>query len=190
MSLMRPVTARPNRNRPGTLLSGRISQSFQGTFSGGTGWKKRGKNGIWRGKRWWFKGSNKVAPNLHLAIDYAAPEGTPIHAPHAGKIIAQGVDSYDGARYLYLEVKVGRVYKVVLAFWHIKAGSFRLNVGDTVRRGQVIASVGATGHVTGPHLHFEVWRVLRGTLIRYMYRLATRFDPQPFVEGRHLTEIV
>lgn len=54
--------------------------------------------------------------------------------------------------YIALDIGGGR-----FAFYeHLKSGSVRVNVGERVRRGQVIGAVGFTGHSTGPHLHFHV----------------------------------
>jgi len=54
--------------------------------------------------------------------------------------------------YVALDLGDGR-----FAFYeHLKPGSVRVNIGDRVRRGQVIAQLGFTGHSTGPHLHFHV----------------------------------
>lgn len=166
---------------------GRRTQDFDGHFS----WERPGYlkivNGIKRGWRTWRKGSTKYT-HLHLGIDYANAEGTPILACKAGKIIAQFTDS-DGARVIYQEVRVGRVYKIIAVYWHLKAGSFRLPKGAIARQGQVIASMGSTGKSTGPHLHFGLWRVLRGTPVRLMYSTATHIDPQPFINGKHLYEV-
>lgn len=57
----------------------------------------------------------------------------------------------DAGNYVAIDIGRGRY-----AFYeHLKQG-VRVKPGERVRRGQVIASVGATGHVTGPHLHFHV----------------------------------
>jgi murein DD-endopeptidase MepM/ murein hydrolase activator NlpD len=52
-----------------------------------------------------------------------------------------------------------------------------LNVGDQVKRGQIIGHVGATGNVTGPHLHFETWE--KGNV---------KVDPRKFMAARGVKE--
>ncbi len=58
---------------------------------------------------------------------------------------------------------------VVTGYAHALEGSFRVNVGDYVKAGQQLSSIGTTGNSTGYHLHFEVW--LDGT----------RVNPLPYV---------
>ncbi len=88
--------------------------------------------------------------SLHAGIDMAAPTGTPIRAAHAGVVTKAGW------------VWHGYGISVVLSngggVWTHYAHQSRLNVrvGQSVAAGQVIGYVGATGDVTGPHLHFEV----------------------------------
>ncbi len=86
---------------------------------------------------------------LHSGIDIAAPNGTSIKAPAAGKVI------YDGWLRGYGRVVVldhGRGYSTLYA--HLSASLVKEN--QIVKAGAVIARVGKTGNTTGYHLHFEV----------------------------------
>ena len=86
---------------------------------------------------------------LHAGIDIAAAIGTPIKAPAAGEVI------YDGWLRGYGRVVVlnhGRGFSTLYA--HLSASLVK--EGQEVKNGAVIARVGKTGNVTGPHLHFEV----------------------------------
>lgn len=106
--------------------------------------------------------SGKKMP--HLGIDIAAPVGTPILAAFAGKVIGVRDDSYRGDP-TTSSLNPGRTGGYVCIqnpdgerqwYGHIKNGSARVNVGDSVKQGQHLADVGDTGVVTGPHCHFEI----------------------------------
>ena len=86
---------------------------------------------------------------LPYGIDLEAAEGTEIRAVMAGEVQTAGFDPSYG-NYVVLDHFHG--------FTTLYAHCSRLLVqeGDRVRRGQVIAKVGATGDVTGPHLHLEL----------------------------------
>ncbi len=86
----------------------------------------------------------------HQGIDIAAPVGEPILAPAKGKVIFAG--SKAGGFGLTVELDHG--YGYTTRFAH--ASRLNVRVGETVDRGQKIAEVGATGLVTGPHLHYEI----------------------------------
>jgi murein DD-endopeptidase MepM/ murein hydrolase activator NlpD len=86
----------------------------------------------------------------HTGIDIAAPVGTPILAPAKGKVVFSGNRS--GGYGLTVEIDHG--YGYLTRFAH--ASRLLVRQGETVERGQVIAEVGATGLVSGPHLHYEV----------------------------------
>jgi murein DD-endopeptidase MepM/ murein hydrolase activator NlpD len=86
----------------------------------------------------------------HQGIDIAAPVGEPILAPAKGKVIFAG--NRTGGYGLTVEIDHG--YGYITRFAH--ASRILVRVGETVDRGQTIAEVGATGLVTGPHLHYEV----------------------------------
>jgi murein DD-endopeptidase MepM/ murein hydrolase activator NlpD len=88
---------------------------------------------------------------FHKGIDFAGRSGAEVIA------VASGVVIWSGPRYGYgelVEVNHGNGY--VTRYAH-NAGNL-VAVGDTVKRGQVIARLGGTGRATGPNLHFEVLR--------------------------------
>lgn len=86
----------------------------------------------------------------HQGIDIAAPVGEPILAPAKGRVIYSG--SKPGGYGMTVEIDHGFGY--VTRFAH--ASRLLVREGESVERGQTIAEVGATGLVTGPHLHYEV----------------------------------
>jgi murein DD-endopeptidase MepM/ murein hydrolase activator NlpD len=86
----------------------------------------------------------------HQGIDIAAPVGEPILAPAKGRVIFAGnkAGGYGQA------VEIDHGFGYVTRFAH--ASRLLVRSGEMVERGQTIAEVGATGLVTGPHLHYEV----------------------------------
>jgi len=181
MSLLRPIALL------GHGRQGIVTQGFLGDHPLEKAGYVRMDFPIDRGKRSWFPRARKRA-RVHLGVDFAAVEGTPVRAVHDGKIIAQFTDT-DGAVVIYQQIRVGRVFKIVAAYWHLKRGSFRFRIGDHVRRGQTIALSGATGKVDGAHLHLELWRAARWVPRSLLWRLSMRFDPIPFLRGAALTRI-
>jgi murein DD-endopeptidase MepM/ murein hydrolase activator NlpD len=85
----------------------------------------------------------------HGGIDIRAERGTPIRAAADGMVIMSGRE---------------RAYGRVVKMWHAEGlmtvyahnQENYAKVGDWVERGQVIATIGATGRATGTHLHFEI----------------------------------
>lgn len=88
---------------------------------------------------------------FHNGVDLAAPTGTPIYAAHSG-IIVQEVH-LGGAWGNYLVVQGGGVW---VLYPHESRFATGDHVGELVQENQIIGYVGATGHVTGPHLHLTV----------------------------------
>lgn len=93
--------------------------------------------------------------HTHMGQDIPASEGTPAVAPRAGTISARGFDAAGAGNYLVLDA-TGEDFDYV--FMHLQTGSLLVGRGDRVATGQRIARVGTTGHSSGPHLHFEIWR--------------------------------
>jgi len=85
----------------------------------------------------------------HEGIDLAAPEGTPVLAASAGKVLFAGEQRGYGRMVL-----LGHEGGLVTIYAHNAENL--VSAGDRVSRGQRIASVGRSGNATGPHLHFEV----------------------------------
>lgn len=84
-----------------------------------------------------------------FAVDIAAPSGTPIYAPQDGTVIRA---SDFGGYGLCLDIQMDD--GTVLRMGHNSA--FRVNVGDRVKKGQIVADMGSTGNSSGPHSHFEI----------------------------------
>jgi len=86
----------------------------------------------------------------HKGIDIAAATGEPILAPAKGRVRFAG---NKGNGYGNM-VEVDHGYGYITRFAH--ASRLLVHTGDTVKRGDIIALVGATGLTSGPHLHYEV----------------------------------
>lgn len=88
---------------------------------------------------------------LHKGADFAAPTGTPILAAGDGEVEFAGRNRGYGR---YLRIRHNAAYTTAYAHLHRLAPGIK--AGRRVRQGQVIGTVGSTGLVTGPHLHYEV----------------------------------
>jgi murein DD-endopeptidase MepM/ murein hydrolase activator NlpD len=86
----------------------------------------------------------------HQGIDIAAPVGEPILAPAQGRVVFAGWKSGGYGN----TVEIDHGYGYLTRFAH--ASRVLVRAGQTVERGRIIAEVGATGLVSGPHLHYEV----------------------------------
>jgi murein DD-endopeptidase MepM/ murein hydrolase activator NlpD len=89
----------------------------------------------------------------HLAIDYAAPPGTPVVAIGRGRVEFAG---WRGGYGNVVDIRHAGNY--VSRYAHFSGFARGLRRGHAVNAGDVIGYVGQTGHATGPHLHFEFLR--------------------------------
>ena len=97
---------------------------------------------------------------LHGGTDIAAAQGTPILAAADGTVV---IASYDADGYgFYVKIKHNATYYTLYGHCSV----LHVSAGQTVKKGQVIAEVGSTGHSTGPHVHFEV--IQNGTRVNAM----------------------
>ncbi len=90
---------------------------------------------------------NGEARNPHAGTDFLSPAGTPIHAPNAGRVVAAR-DLFFSGRTVILDHGLG-VFSQLAHMSRIDVAE-----GDLVQAGQVVGLVGATGRVTGAHLHW------------------------------------
>ena len=108
--------------------------------SGGYIWPVSGSVVSGFGMRW---------GRLHAGVDIAVPSGTPIRAAASGTVALAGWMSGYG-QYTCINHGGG------VATCYAHQSSIGVGSGQSVKQGQVIGSVGCTGHCFGPHLHFEV----------------------------------
>ncbi len=102
---------------------------------------------------------------FHKGMDFAAKSGSDVLA------VAGGVVTWSSKRYGYgnlVEINHGNGY--ITRYGHNKTNL--VDVGDTVKKGQVISLMGSTGRSTGPHVHFEVMKNGR------------QINPKKFVQRR------
>ncbi len=87
--------------------------------------------------------------DYHKGIDFAGKAGSDVMA------VASGVITWSGKRYGYGElVEISHGNRYVTRYAHNQERL--VDVGETVKKGQVIARMGSTGKSTGPHVHFEI----------------------------------
>lgn len=121
----------PIRESGGVL----VSQGFHGTFSH-------------------FGAANEYA------IDFSVPENTPVYAAREG-VVVQVVQSFTrgGPDIAENDVNVVRIQHSDFSigeYAHLRANGVIVREGQVIKRGELLAYSGNTGHTSGPHLHFAV----------------------------------
>jgi murein DD-endopeptidase MepM/ murein hydrolase activator NlpD len=97
---------------------------------------------------------NGQVTGRHMGVDLAGKLGDPVYAANDG-VVALVADFYYAGRAVYLDHGTG----LVTAYFHLSNAD--VLQGDLVSKGQQIGTVGASGRVTGPHLH---WVARYGTI--------------------------
>ena len=115
---------------------------------------------------------------LHRAIDIPAPTGTPVLAAMDGRI-EKLFASDRGGLTIYQRSPDGTL---MLYYAHLEGYRRGLAEGDAVRRGQVIATVGASGNADPavPHLHFQILRTVPGA----DWNAGKPINPYPLLAGK------
>lgn len=86
---------------------------------------------------------------MHAGVDFAGPVGTPLFATADGVVVHAGWSTGYGRL-----VKIQHEFGIETRYAHMS--KIRVSVGQRVSRGERIGDMGASGRVTGPHLHYEV----------------------------------
>ncbi|MFN8544582.1 MAG: M23 family metallopeptidase [Candidatus Binatia bacterium] len=148
-----------------TLLQERVTH---GVATAPTAWPVRGNVTSDFGPR---QSPYGIGSEMHPGVDIQAPYGTPVGASGAGEVIFTGYDPGYGQMVIVAHGK-----DLATLYGHLSATYVR--EGVKVRRGDVLGAVGASGRVTGTHLHFEV----RAN--------GQPVDPQRFLHGSSGVQLV
>ena len=92
-----------------------------------------------------------VVPDIHRGIDIRAQEGTPVRTMDSGRVRFAGwMNGYGNV--VWIDHSGG----VISIYAHLS--DIGVTVGSPVETEDLIGASGSTGTVSGPHLHFEVWK--------------------------------
>jgi len=113
----------------------------------------------------WTDGFGWVDGRRHTGLDFPAAAGTPVSAAGAGTVSFAGFNDGGYGNLVVVTHRLG------FETWYAHLSSIAVGAGAPVAAGSLVGAVGATGRVTGPHLHFEV------------RQYGTPLDPVPRLAG-------
>ena len=114
---------------------------------------------------------NGMPRSAHLALDLRGSIGTPIVAPLKGKVVLIGDYFYTG-----LTLILDHGHGLFSSYAHMSG--IKVKLGDLVEQSNEIGLVGATGRVTGPHLHWTV------------YFDGNKVNPESLIQDGYLSSIL
>lgn len=157
-----PEAAERIRQEGAMVANARARRDSRTDFSDGFAWPAEGRiSGVYGSQRV----LNGEPRRPHFGLDIAAPTGSPVHAPADGIITLAHPDMYFSGGTIILDHGQG----LSSSFLHLS--KILVEAGTPVKKGDLIAEIGATGRASGPHLD---WR---------MNWLDRRVDPELLVEG-------
>ncbi|QJT03000.1 peptidoglycan DD-metalloendopeptidase family protein [Streptomyces asoensis] len=153
-------------------------EAKQPTAVGGKDWQWPMKESTYSLGTPYHQNGSMWSLGYHTGLDLVATSGTPIYAPADGKVVHAGPGGSYGN-----ETEIQHADGVITLYAH--QTTIKVSVGDSVKRGQQIGTVGATGNVTGPHLHWEV-RVpgVDNPFVAGQDQGPGMVDPKAWMDGR------
>lgn len=120
----------------------------------------------------------KYSHKERVALDFKMKRGTKVLAARTGIVIRIKEDGYRGGlkrkyRSDGNNIIIQHFDNSRSGYWHLQKDGALVNVGDTVKQGQVIGLSGNTGYTAFPHLHFIVWKFNADGQFR---QIPTRFQ--------------
>lgn len=109
---------------------------------------------------------------MHTGIDFTAPKGTAIQASGDGKVVSIKNNRSGYGKHVIIDHGYG--YKSLYAHMH----TTDVSLGQKVKRGQKIGTVGSTGTSTAPHLHYEV--IYKGKKVDPIHYCMDGLTPQQY----------
>jgi len=94
--------------------------------------------------------NNEISSSRHSGIDLAAPSGTSVQAPNNGKVTLAAPGLLSTGNTIVIDHGMG----LFTSYYHLN--TMNVTVGESVKKGDIIGTVGSTGFSTGPHLHYAV----------------------------------
>ncbi len=158
-SIMNPnkkANLRAQKDREMMVAVRKISSDLVDFSQGFIAPRKARITGVYGSQRFY----NGIPKNPHFGVDYAGAIGAPVKSPANGQVLLWVPDMFYSGGTLVIDHGHG----ITSNFLHLSDSLVK--EGDKVKQGQVIAKVGNSGRVTGPHLD---WR---------MNWHSVRFDPQ------------
>jgi murein DD-endopeptidase MepM/ murein hydrolase activator NlpD len=169
-----------------TFYQGSIYAKHDNSFAYRLPFKKGNTHRLDQG----YNGDFSHSGDSRFALDFNMDEGTEIHAARQGLIVefedafskgGNDISLMDKANYVTILHEDGTFGQ----YSHLEKSGVRVRKGQRVRAGDVIGLSGATGFVTGPHLHFTVLKAKKdGGFVSLPIKFATKDGIQQLEEGK------